>query len=73
MMTIVAFLVFGTALAVSLTVIIHTLAPAMPRVIALLSGHEDVAGAPHLVLRDRRPAHRPRLVTQPRPAHRAAA
>lgn len=72
MMTIVVFLVFGIALAVSLTVIGHTLAPAMPRIIALFSG-KDVATMPQLVLRDRRPAPRVRLAPQPRPAHRAAA
>lgn len=72
MMTIVAFLVFGIALAVALTVIVHTLAPAMPRIIALLSG-QDVATTPQLVLRDRRPAPRPRLAPQSRSAHRVAA
>ena len=72
MMTIVAFLVFGIALAVSLTVIGHTVAPAMPRIVALFSG-QDVATMPQLVLRDRRPALRVRLAPQPRPAHRAAA
>lgn len=74
MMTIVAFLFFGSALAVSLTVIGHTLAPAMPRIIALLTGREDDATMPALVLRDRRPAPRSRPVHCPAPqAQRAAA
>lgn len=72
-MTIVAFFVFGTALAISLTVIVHTLAPAMPRIIALLSGHHDATATPQLVLRDRRPAPRMRLAGQSQVMQRAVA
>lgn len=77
MMTVVAFLVFGTTLAVSLTVIVHTLAPAMPRIMALLSGQTDMAVSSPLVLRDRRPAPRSRSMTfqsvPPQQAQRVAA
>ena len=74
MMTVVAFLVFGSALAISLTVIGHTLAPAMPRILSLLSGQDDVAAIPNLVIRDRRPAPRARTTHFPAPqAQRAAA
>ena len=74
MMTVVAFLVFGSAFAVSLTVIVHTLAPAMPRIISLLTGHDEAASMPHLVLRDRRLASRSRSTHFPAPqAQRAAA
>ena len=73
MMTVMAFLVFGSALAISLTVIVHTLAPAMPRIISLLNGRDDAAVLPHLVLRDRRAAQRSRPGHFPAPQARRAA
>ena len=74
MMTFVSYLLFATALGTSLAVMFHTLMPALPRIIALLQGREDVAAMPHLVLRDRRSSSRARL-SQPQtaPAQRAAA
>jgi len=73
MMTVVAFLVFAATLATSVAVIAYTLRPAMPRIIALLAGREDVGALPHLVLRDRRPQPRVRVLVQPNRVHRAAA
>ena len=76
MMTIVSMMVFASALAASIAVFLYTLAPALPRIAALLSGQADTAALPHLVLRDRRRQPRVRLVSsqqQPTPAQRAAA
>lgn len=76
MMTIVSMLIFASALAVSIAVFVYTLAPAMPRIKALLAGQADTAALPHLVLRDRRRQPRMRLVSsqqQSSPAQRVAA
>lgn len=76
MMTIVSMLIFASALAVSIAVFLYTLAPAMPRIKALLLGQADTAALPQLVLRDRRRQPRMRLGSsqqQPSPAQRAAA
>ena len=75
MMTIVAFLVFAAALVTSLAVMVYTLAPAMPRIMALLSRREEFGTCPQLVLRDRRVPSRGRLVSPipPNQARRAAA
>jgi hypothetical protein len=54
-------------------VIVHTLAPAMPRIISLLNGRDDAAVLPHLVLRDRRAAQRSRPAHFPAPQARRAA
>lgn len=71
-MTIVAFIVFAGALAASMAVFAATLVPALPRIAALLSGREDLAAIPQLVLRDRHPQSRVRSV-RIQPARRAAA
>lgn len=76
MMTIVSMLIFASALAASIAVFLYTLAPAMPRIKALLGGKADIAAVPRLVLRECRRQPRMRLVSaqqQPSPAQRAAA
>ena len=75
MMTIVAFMVFAATLATSLAVFAYTLIPALPRIAALLSGRDDSAAMPQLVLRDRRaaPRSRPTLVPSKVVSQRAAA
>lgn len=72
MLTIVSYLLFAATLAVSLAVLYRSLVPAMPRIIGLLSGREDIAAMPQLVLRDRRAAPRARAL-QPQTTRRAAA
>jgi hypothetical protein len=74
MMTIVSYLLFVSTLATSVAVLFHTLVPALPRIIALLQGREDIAAMPHLILRDRRSSSRARPAQpQTAPARRAAA
>ena len=74
MLTILSYLLFVATLATSVAVLFYTLAPALPRIMALLQGRADIAAMPHLVLRDRRSSSRAR-VAQPQtaPAQRAAA
>ena len=74
MMTFVSYLLFATTLGTSIAVMFYTLAPAMPRIIALLAGREDTSAMPHLVLRDRRSPVRARSAQPQSPsAQRAAA
>jgi hypothetical protein len=74
MMTFVSYLLFVATLATSVAVLFYTVAPALPRIIALLRGREDSAALPHLVLRDRRSPSRGRVVqSQTAPAQRVAA
>jgi hypothetical protein len=75
---VMGFLVFATAFAVSAWVFAFTLAPAMPRIAALLRDGVDPAALvrqPALVLNENRVRSRPRPVqVQPaRPMLRAAA
>lgn len=72
MMTVLSLIVFAATLATSLAVLFYTLVPAIPRIVALLSGGEDIAAVPSLVLRDRRVQSRVRSMPQPA-MHRAAA
>ena len=75
-MAIVAFLVFASALAASIAVFCLTLAPAVPRIVAMLrDGVDPVAnGSTFATFSDPRVRVRARLVTSvPQPAWRAAA
>ncbi|MGY4395875.1 hypothetical protein ACVWZA_001048 [Sphingomonas sp. UYAg733] len=65
MMTFVGLLVFAGAFAAALAVFAFTLMPAMPRIVAILSGREDpiLASTHRLTVRDRRLAARSRPVT----------
>jgi hypothetical protein len=71
MMTIVAYLLFAVTLATALATMFYTLAPALPRIAALLTGGRDIGTVPNLVLRDRRV--QPRVRQMSRPATRRAA
>jgi hypothetical protein len=72
MMAILGMLVFASAFAASVAVFAFTLVPALPRIVALLSGEGDPAlvDRPLLILNDRRlrtrfrspPLARPRML-----------
>lgn len=74
-MAMVELLIFSGALAAVMAVFAFTLLPAMPRIVALLSGRTDpvLAGRRRLVLSDPRVRSRARLVAMAPARVRAAA
>lgn len=75
-MAVVGFLVFASALAASISVFWLTLAPAMPRIVALLRDGVDptVSAVPAVIVSEARLRARTRTVAQvARPQWRAAA